>query len=355
MSIVIPVAFAINDGYLNPLLVALVSMFEHAHAETVYAVHVINYKLKPASKERIKQLINERHPQSSLTFLDLTDEQWERVPAAGGNYNKEVNYRLLLPELLPTTDKVLYMDVDILILSDLTELFSLNVENQALLFSRCIHDIGYVMDCVTGIAKCLAAPLVRNYKMWGGNSGVLLMNLELWRKLNWVEDSLLILRKAPKELLFFPDQAAINYLMIRDNQHKHSLPWSFNADPAACFLNETGEMMINTDFYKFFMIDEFVDLAWKNKQKVQILHFFGCAPWKAFNTPAPFRELYITYATKIGWHLPPSSSSSIVVRIKRAELNISNWVRISGKKVPMAVGLGFGLGLAVAGLLVFIF
>ncbi len=348
-SLSIAVAFTINDAYVKPLLVALVSLFENAHADTVYDVYVVNYKLHSDNRQRIEQLVKYQHPQGSIIFVDLSDNQFNQIPAAGGNYNKEVNYRLLLPELLPNIDKILYMDVDILILSDLSDLFNFDMSRQAVLFTRCMHELNYVMHCVAEIAKIFDHPLIRKYNMWGGNSGVLLMNLVLWRQLNWVEDSIKILNEAPSEVLFFPDQAVINYLMMRDDQYRFSLPWIFNADPTACVTGEAGEVLLDDSSYKFFMMNEFVNKEWKEAQKVCILHFYGRSPWQVHNGRVPFRDLYQKYAEKIGWKLP--SPSSPWVKLAVVKRNIKNWVKISGKKVYGTVVLGFVLGLMVAGLL----
>ncbi len=347
-------AFTINDPYLNPLLVTLVSMFEHAHADTVYAVHVLNYKLKAETRQKIEQLVNERHPQSSLTFLDLSDEQWEQVPAVGGSYGKETNYRLLLPELVPKMERLIYLDVDILVLSDLTELFNFDMNGQATLFVCDAFDNFMAMERTAGLASFFNFDLKFNAKMVMIQAGVLLIDLNIWRKLNWAEEGLKILNTAPPRLLQFPDQAVLNYLTLRDEQYGVTLPWVYNAHPCATHLGVNGRLVVNSQSYTKFSLGEFVSNdEWRKRDDVQILHFSGSSPWHIQNSHIPFRDLYQTYAEKIGWKLP--SPSSPWVKLAVVKRNIKNWMVSSGKKVQATLILGFLLGLVVSGLLVLIF
>jgi lipopolysaccharide biosynthesis glycosyltransferase len=340
----IPVAFAINDPYLNPLLVVLVSMFEHAHADTVYAVHVINYKLKPETRQQIEQFVDERHPQSSVTFLDLSDEQWQQVPAVGGFYGKEANYRLLLPDLLPNVERIIYMDVDVLVLGDLAQLFNFNMNGQAVLLV-CDSGASIIgMERTVQMAKFFSITFHINDRMMYGNSGVMLINLTLWYKLNWLQKGLTILDTAPSSLLKYPDQTVINYLAVCDGQYGTNLPLIFNAFPYDCYQGTSGKVLLDKKRYSFFIIDQLVQEQWKNKEEVCILHFAGSAPWKVENRDIGLRDLYIKYASKIGWTLfsPPRT------RIAIAKQNLKHWVRVSGKKVLAAVGFGFLFGLIIA-------
>jgi lipopolysaccharide biosynthesis glycosyltransferase len=300
----IPVAFAINDPYLKPLLVVLVSMFEHAHADTVYAVHVINYRLKPQTKHKIEELVSERHPQSSVTFLDLSDEQWQQVPAVGGFYGKEANYRLLLPDLLPNVERIIYMDVDVLVLCDLTELFTAKMHGLATFFVRDAFSNYNSMERTAKLADFFNFNLKFNENMVMIQAGVLLIELDVWRKLNWVAEGLAILNTAPPSLLKYPDQAVLNYLTLRDKQYGVTLPWVFNIHPHSIIRNAQGKLVGDSKSYHAFSTAAFVcGEEWQQKEEVQIIHFAGNAPWKVENRGIGLRDLYIKYASKIGWTL----------------------------------------------------
>jgi lipopolysaccharide biosynthesis glycosyltransferase len=328
-------------------------MFEHADDDTFYTVHVINYQLKIEGKQKIEQLLSKYHPQSSVIFLDLSDEQYERIPAHTGRYGKEVNYLFFLPALLPDLHKIICLDVDILILSDLGVLFNLNMHGQAILSCRVVHGHAEAMERAVKMADFLSAELRLNDKMICGNSGVLPMDLILWRKLNWMEDALNILNSVSQELIPYPDQDIINYLSLRDNQYKVSLPWAFNAHSFHAHKDDNSKLLtLLMKTYLFFQPDESVEPAWQKVGRVHILHYAAVAPWKTENYRCPEYDLYKTYADKIGWNLPIPIGRLSGIRGKL--IPFKQWVKQSGKKLCLVLLLAFTLGLMVSLLIIHI-
>lgn len=110
-------------------------------------------------------------------------------------------YRLFLPDLLPHLNRVLYMDIDMLVSKKLDELYYTNFEGNYL--------VGVIdLPMVTNSVEWTKLLLERNYKEYF-NSGLLLMNLYLMRKYNHVSKLLLFISENYPYLLH-DDQDALN-------------------------------------------------------------------------------------------------------------------------------------------------
>ena len=171
-----------------------------------------------------------------------------QISLASNHLPRSAYYRILLPNLLPEVDRVLYLDYDTLVLGDLTTLWHSDLAGN---FLGCIRDQGVTIK--NGWAKNLFGPDANNYF----NSGVLLMDLALLRKYGvtgyfyqFILEStkFFVLGDQDAYNLYFKD--AVQYLPIENNYVTQLLE---SSDPA-----------------------EHRELA-----KVTILHFLSAKkPWK---------------------------------------------------------------------------
>ena len=103
--------------------------------------------------------------------------------------------RLILPELLPKINKIIYLDGDTLVFTDLTELFNLPMnDNYIMSFPDVLHNH------------------IRKYGIYSDiyiNSGTLLFNLKKIRDDKITDKSLKLVFKKFKKL-YFGDQDIIN-------------------------------------------------------------------------------------------------------------------------------------------------
>ncbi len=344
MSILSPIAvvFAINDPYTNPLLVTLVSLFEHAHTDTVYAVYVLNYKLQSNNRRRIEQLVSEHHSQGSVTFLDLSDEQWEKIPYVN-KWGKETNFRLFLPDLVPHLDKIIYMDVDILVMGDLQILANLNLTSKAFAGVSSVHANG---EQWKRLRRWAIAKLDRDedfsFKVYGHcNAGVLVINLDFWRTHNFSHESVRLLKLCKDVPGMLPDEDVLNYLAMRDGvMNVYFLPKVFNTSPAltsdkALILGELAYDKANTSLVNEWVSDETL----LNITDIQIIHFAANSPWHNTQHSSYNRALYQSYADKIGWKLPGKRAATIA--------NFKTWLAGWGKKEKAMAIFCFSLGLVL--------
>jgi lipopolysaccharide biosynthesis glycosyltransferase len=119
--------------------------------------------------------------------------------------------RFLFPDHFPDLGKCLYLDIDLLVLGDLAELYATPLDGRAL---------GAVVD--RGIVNAGHVWGVLNHRELGidpqtpyFNGGVLLMDLELWRRTDLAGRCLQYAAAHP-ELCLFWDQTVMNTLLAGD-------------------------------------------------------------------------------------------------------------------------------------------
>ncbi|MCR5751561.1 MAG: glycosyltransferase [Kiritimatiellae bacterium] len=142
----------------------------------------------------------------SVRFVDISGgldgskladfKQTDRLPVSSC-------YRLLIPDILTVYDKVIYLDVDVVVCRDLGELYAANLGNNYFAAAKdLVHSTK--PEYVSWAAKW-------GFTKWDAyvNSGVLVMNLELFRSEPVLDRLLAVVLEASKWLC---DQDALNFV-----------------------------------------------------------------------------------------------------------------------------------------------
>ena len=161
----IPVAFSVDNKYLYPLIVLLTSILLNANPSTFYLFYImIPYNFYSSYKKKILNL-SKKYKKCKIKFFNLGLKyiDW----SVEGNYSQTVYFRLSLPDLIKTFDKIIYLDCDTMVHKDLTELYQINMKDKYYLgFPG--HEVSYFS--ING---------TRNFI----NTGVILINLKLLREI----------------------------------------------------------------------------------------------------------------------------------------------------------------------------
>ena len=170
-------------------------------------------------------------------------------------------YRLLLPELLTDIDKCLYLDVDIVVLDDLHELYDIDISDHLV---AGVYALGYQKS--HGIEYCKQAdlPALDQYI----NAGVLLMNLKMLREIDFSKRAMnLVKNNYPSQ-----DQDIINQICY--NKIK-ILPFKFNA--------MTKYYGWPDESYSPMYVIEDIHKAWNTPT---VIHYADKKkPWRSLATP----------------------------------------------------------------------
>jgi lipopolysaccharide biosynthesis glycosyltransferase len=206
----ISVICGIDNAYSMPLATMMHSIFEHLSDGCEIQLFVIDGGIQPKNREKIIaslgqapcKLIWVTPPESVVEQLKDVWVARHITPAA--------YYRLLMAEWLPVElDKVIYLDCDLLVMTDLKTLWDNDVQPYHLL---AVQDMG--------IVEVSAQYGLRNYKALGippgtkyFNSGVMVVNLKKWREDN-IGRKLIHYIENNSEFLALHDQDALNAVLF---------------------------------------------------------------------------------------------------------------------------------------------
>ena len=182
--------------------------------------------------------------------------------------------RLLLSSMLPDLDKVIYLDCDLVVNGDLKDLWDFDVNGVA---------VAMAPDHLYKDATTL-----ERLKMTNGeylNSGVIVMNLEYWRKHNVQNRVLTFIEENGKQLIYF-DQDALNVTLQNE---RRKLPIKYDCTPY--------HLLRNLDNFP----SEIHEEIRKARIAPTIFHYMGpTKPW-SLGSYVPGKELFKKYQRLSGW------------------------------------------------------
>ena len=189
------IAINIDNKYFYPCLVFLTSLLDNRNDSTFYKIHILKgNSIYYIHQEKISELVKnfgKRHVK--IFYYDMENDF---KGATHGYYISIADYyRIALPSLLPTVDKIIYIDTDVINFKDLTEMYSLEFTDD-IYFRGTLDNIG-LLDELKHIKN------LTRYM----NAGILMMNLKSMRKYG-IEGK--IRKYVHSHFLNHHDQTAIN-------------------------------------------------------------------------------------------------------------------------------------------------
>lgn len=197
---------AISQNYSIPFITMLKSMFRHNKCHI--NVYLLYSELEEVTLKRLREYVEENG--SSFIPIKVSDKMFGDSPT-GMYFTKEMYYRMLAPLLLPEEEeRVLYLDVDLMVRGSIEEFYYLPFDGNML--------IGMLDECQDMPYSKLNLSSEMQWKRlhmeYEGhdyiNSGVLLMNLRLMRERKFDLNDIFRIIEEKKEYLLYPDQDAIN-------------------------------------------------------------------------------------------------------------------------------------------------
>ncbi len=180
-QIKIPVVFACDNNYRIPLGVAMSSLLSHASETTFYELYLLYTEgLSDDLKDMLLKL-QKMYYNFSLQLIKVENALLEDATSHLAYISNATFYRLFISELLPEYDKIIYLDSDILVLGDLSELFEYDIQDYIL--------AGVIdWDCQEKLKSSEARQTEIGIDLdIYINAGILLMNLNLIRQNQMVD------------------------------------------------------------------------------------------------------------------------------------------------------------------------
>ena len=200
----IPIFFSTDDNYIPFLDVAISSLIDNASREYEYRIIVLNTGLNEKNVEKIKR--NEI-PGFTIDFVDISRDV-EKIKNRFKNvyhFSIVTYYRLFIASLFPQYDKIVYLDCDLVVLGDISELYNIDLGSNILAaapeqFVQNTKEFREYAERALGVDPDKYV-----------NAGVLVMNLREYRNAEIEKKFVSLIRDFDFDLLD-PDQAFLNYL-----------------------------------------------------------------------------------------------------------------------------------------------
>lgn len=190
------IALCTDENFSIPALVCITSILENNKNEDCH-IYVLTDGLSNSALAKFSRLASVYN--QKIDVLEIDNQRFDGL-AVSERYPVSIYYRFLLPEMLPEENTVLYLDCDIIVRGSLKKLFATDISE---------YSLGVVVSQSCDWVKWqntlkLTTPFF--------NSGVMLMNLDYWRKNN-VFDSLVKWVAESKTDMWLPDQYALNKVL----------------------------------------------------------------------------------------------------------------------------------------------
>ena len=197
----VSIALCIDENLVEHVGVLLYSI--SVNTSSFVDVYIIHDNLSYSSLEKLTEL-DKSFPTIKINIIKIPDNiqnQLNKISLEGNKLPVTSCYRFILADLLPSLDRIIYLDVDTLALRDLTELWRTDLEGKF---------IGVVKDVLINLN--VAQKIVSERKSYF-NSGMLLMDLNLFRKYD-ICSNLIDFAIDVAEYCEYGDQDILNYYFI---------------------------------------------------------------------------------------------------------------------------------------------
>lgn len=163
------VVFATDENYVQHAGVTMLSLLENKKSANPITINIIDDGLTEDSRNKLRKIAIDYR--AALSFLYIKTDNLLNILAGR---KRTMFYRLAIPDLLPDIDKALYLDVDLIVRHDISELWATDISNYYL---AAVNDIADKED-LERLKRDLGIPDSQPYL----NSGVLLINNRKWRE-----------------------------------------------------------------------------------------------------------------------------------------------------------------------------
>ena len=294
----IDIVLCSDNNYVKPTGVLITSI--EAFNKDAICYHIISESLSEISKANLNACLKNKSSKIEFHIIDIS--VLKKCPIRENEHVSLATYfRLLLPTILPETiKKILYLDGDILCLDSVASLFETDIENYSCAVTPDVRN-----DDIR-IQNRLSLDKQSGYF----NAGVMLINLDWWRKFD-VQNRAIQFVLENKDLCLFHDQDALNVLLqgtckiisVRYNFQEH-------------FLETLADLLIDKKYFGD------IDYA---KENICFIHFTGQKkPWH-IECVNPLKKLWLQVFKTTLWKREPLTYKYPKF-LKRLKFNLRKWL-----------------------------
>jgi lipopolysaccharide biosynthesis glycosyltransferase len=258
-----PILLTIDKKYLAPATVTIFSLIDN-NPKLVFKIYLISEGSDPQWLIPLKEMVESKG--SEAVVKCVSKAYFENIKI-NLHFSIATYFRLLAADLIDE-EKLLYLDSDILVLGDIAPLWDLDMDR---------YPLAAVMDLI--VRDFHRLDLVESQGYF--NSGVMMMNLKVWRELDLGEKVLSYIFSNPKNIIY-ADQCGLNGF-LKGNWLRLELKWNLQSP----FFDKQYKNLFSI-WSKEFNLPV-------STQNPTIVHFSGNQkPWN-FRSQHPYKRLYWKY------------------------------------------------------------
>lgn len=201
--------YASDEKFAEILAVSMESLLLHNPGSAVY---ILNNGMSTDSIGKLTRQAQNHNSEIHFMQMKSLEDYAGRVLSCQKKISRTAYFRLFMTEILPeSVDRLLYLDCDTMIMKPLDELFDFELK-------------GLCGAVVEPTARLMKKKISLNKNDLYFNSGVLLVDLEKWRK-NKVAEQFISYIDKMKGNISFEDQGVLNHVLYRQID---ILPFKYN-------------------------------------------------------------------------------------------------------------------------------
>jgi lipopolysaccharide biosynthesis glycosyltransferase len=266
--------FLVTDKQnLSNLHVTLLMLLAKAKQDWQYHIYILFNEISDSDKDKILELTQNNKAFKIFFHLINENDFVTDLPSDTPHTSKVGRFKYLIGNF--DVEKALYIDTDILLRVDVSELFQINLD-------------GFIMGAVPDVNnrvfnKTLKLPSQYNYL----NSGVLLIDCVQWKRNQMTQRLLEVSIKREKDLIYV-DQDTFNIVCAETGYKKLDLAWNF---PAASQYFAHNIFVFVKKYWRAYSISEII----KSFKNPCFVHFIGKPKPNDGNLKTAYSGEYLTY------------------------------------------------------------
>lgn len=198
-----------DENYAQHVIVLFYSLLHNCATPQRVALFCIDGGIAEGTKQRMQEEVR-KVGGSGIQFIEFNNSHYDELPTIK-HITSAAYYRISIPEIFDeTVKKIIYLDCDMIVKRDIVELWETDITD---------YHVGAVENLSGHTYKQLGIPQNEYF-----NSGLLLINLDLWRR-DGIAEKVFRFKKDNPHRISTNDQCALNGVL---HQSWKRLPLKWN-------------------------------------------------------------------------------------------------------------------------------
>lgn len=138
----IPIVLAADENYAPQMYITILSALKSKNSESFYDIFCLVPDRFSAETEEVFFELQNKFENTKIRFIPMNND-FKSQEMQISHISTPTYYRLKMPEILQEYKKAIYLDVDIIVLKDLSEFFNIDIDDY---YIAGVKAAGYILD-----------------------------------------------------------------------------------------------------------------------------------------------------------------------------------------------------------------